>query len=63
MPCSLKAFFVKGGPVGNTSEEKADVNIIKMVWRVDPFAAAVVNLKAEIFRRRYLLEGWGEIGS
>ena len=63
MPCSLKAFFVKGGPVGNTSEEEADVNVIEVVWRVDPFAAAVVNLEAEIFRRRYLLEGWGEIGS
>ena len=63
MPCSLKAFFVKGGPVGNTSEEEADVNVIEVVWRVDPFAAAVVNLEVEIFRRRYLLEGWGEIGS
>ena len=62
MLCSLKAFFVKGGPVGNTSVEEADVNVIEMVWRVDPFAAAVVYLEVEIFRRRCFVEGRGEIG-
>ena len=62
MLCSLKAFFIKGRPVGDTSVEEADVNVVEMVRRVDPFTTAVVYLEVEIFRRRCLLERRGEIG-
>ena len=63
VPCSLKAFFVEGGPVSNTSVEEADVDVVEVVRRIDPFAAAVVNHKAQVLGRRRFLEGWREIGS
>ena len=63
VPCSLKAFFIKGGPIGNTSVEEADVDVVKVVKRVDPFAAAVVNLEVEIFGRSCFTESWGEVGA
>ena len=62
LPCSLEAFFVEGGPVSDASVEEPDVDVVEVVWRIDPFAAAVVDLEAEVFVRS-CPEGWGEIAS
>ena len=59
---SLKAFFVEGRPVGDASVEKPDVDVVEVVGRIDPFAAAVVDHKIEVFGRTWP-EGRGEIGS
>lgn len=58
----IKTFFVEGGPVGNTSVEEPDVDVVEVVGRVYPFAAAVVDLEAEIWGRS-CPESWREIGS
>ena len=59
---SLKALFVEGRPVGNAGEEESDVDVVKVVGRIDPFAAAVVDHKIEVFGRTWP-EGRGEIAS
>lgn len=60
--CSLKALFVEFGPVGNASVKEADMDEVKVVWRVDPFATAVVDLEVEVLGRSCLV-GWGEVTS
>lgn len=47
-PCSLKALFVEGRPVGNASVKVPDMDVVKVVWRVDPFTTAVVEVEGEI---------------
>lgn len=61
-PCSLKALFVEDGPVSNASVEETDMDVVEVVRRVDPHAAAVVDHETEIFGRTWS-EGWGEIAS
>lgn len=46
---SLKAFFVEGGPIGNAGIKEADMYVVKVVWRVDPFTTAVVGVEGEVW--------------
>lgn len=52
----LKALLVKGIPISYTAIEETNVDIVKVVWRVNPVAAAVVDLKMEIGRKLVFLD-------
>ena len=59
---SLKAFFVEGGPVGNASVKEPDIDVVEVVWRVNPFTTAIVDLETEIWGLTWL-PNRGEIAS
>lgn len=59
---SLVAFFVESGPIGYAGVEKANVYVVKMVGGVYPFAAGIVGLEVEVWRKGPALAG-REIGS
>ena len=44
----LEALTIEFRPIRNASVQKTDVNVFEIVLGVDPFAAAVVNLKVEV---------------
>lgn len=53
----LVAFSIEGGPIRHAAVQHPDVNVVEMIFGVDPFAAAVVNLKAEIGGNAVRLNG------
>lgn len=59
---ALVALFVECGPVSYAGVEKTDVDVIEMIWRVNPFAATIVRFEAKIWGRRNALAG-GKIGA
>ncbi len=59
---ALIAFSIESGPVGYAGIEETDVDVIEMVGRVYPFAAAVVGFEAKVWGGRNALAG-REIGA
>ena len=52
----LIAFTVQSWPVGHARIQLTDVDEVEVVFRIDPLAAAVVNLETEIGRCRVRLD-------
>lgn len=46
----LIAFPVQGWPVGHACIQQTDVDEVEVVFRIDPLAAAVVDLETKIGR-------------
>ena len=53
----LVTFAVKGRPVGHAPVQEPNMYEIKMVFLVDPLAAAVVNFETKIGRGEVRLNG------
>lgn len=53
----LVAFFVEGGPVGDTGIEQTHVHVVEVIWGVCPFATAVVGFEGQIWGGRDTLAG------
>lgn len=49
-------------PIGNAAIHLADVNEVKMIFRIDPFTTAVIDLEVEVRDRNTRLN-WGKIGA
>ena len=52
----LIAFFVEDVPITDASEQLANVYVVKVIQRVNPVAAAIVNLKVKILRPNIFLD-------
>lgn len=51
------ALAVQRWPVRNAGEQHPDMDVIEMILRIDPCAAAIVDLEAEIGRCDWRLDG------
>ena len=58
----LVTFFIKDVPVRDAPIEQAYMDIVKVVGRVNPGAAAVVDFKMQVWRRMPVLDA-SKVGS
>lgn len=59
---TLETFSIEGRPVRHAAVEEPNVYVVKVILRVHPITAAVVDYKAEV-RSRVVCLYIGEVGS